>query len=177
MKISALLFLILFGTNSHTIFDFKSNSSINSWTTVDDTVMGGRSDSKFTLDSNGYGLFEGDISLKNYGGFCSVRHKFERMSVANFSKIRLKLKGDGKDYQLRIKDKTSNYYVYQHSFITSGEWQEIELKLSEFYPTFRGRNLDMPNFNKNHLEELGILIANKKEEKFRLLIDKIELLQ
>ena len=43
------------------------------------------------------------------------------------------------------------------------------------YPSFRGRKLNKENFNKTSIEEIGFLIGNKKQEKFNLEIDKIEL--
>jgi NADH dehydrogenase [ubiquinone] 1 alpha subcomplex assembly factor 1 len=43
------------------------------------------------------------------------------------------------------------------------------------YPAFRGKKLDLPNFDHNYMEEIAFLIGNKKPEKFRLLIDQIEL--
>jgi hypothetical protein len=43
------------------------------------------------------------------------------------------------------------------------------------YPSFRGRKLDKPNFSEDYIEEIAFLIGNKSEEKFQLLIDKIEL--
>ena len=38
-------------------------------------------------------------------------------------------------------------------------------------PQFRGRKLNMSNFNNRSIEEIGILIGNKTEEEFRLIID------
>ena len=35
------------------------------------------------------------------------------------------------------------------------------------HPTFRGRKLDKPNFSDDHIEEIGILIGNKKEQEFQ----------
>jgi len=49
----------------------------------------------------------------------------------------------------------------------------IEIKLSDLIPTFRGRLLDMENYDGNELEELGFLIGNKKDEQFELIIDNI----
>ena len=43
------------------------------------------------------------------------------------------------------------------------------------YPSFRGRKLDEPNFYHESIEEITFLIANKQNEDFKLLIDKIEL--
>ena len=47
----------------------------------------------------------GNISLENNGGFSSVRHSFRKKVVSEFEQIVLKVKGDGKTYQFRIKEK------------------------------------------------------------------------
>ncbi|MFN4198010.1 MAG: CIA30 family protein, partial [Flavobacterium sp.] len=51
----------------------------------------------------------------------------------------------------------------------------IEIPLNRMYPSFRGRTLNLPNFEANTIEEIAFLIGNKKNESFTLLIDKIEL--
>ncbi len=161
--------------NSQIIFDFNHDSNLKGWKIVDDIVMGGKSSGSFQLSPDGFGLFEGNISLENNGGFSSVRYQFEKLKVNEDSRIILKVKGDGKYYQLRIKDNSSKYYSYVTPFVTSGQWQEIEIYLKDMYPSFRGRTLDLPNFAHDTIEEIVFLIGNKKSEKFALLIDKIEL--
>ena len=89
--------------------------------------------------------------------------------------IVLRVKGDGKRYEFRMKGKTSQPESYVHQFATSGEWENIKLEISEFYPQFRGRNLNIPNFNFESIEQLSFFIANKQEEDFKLLIDWIGL--
>ncbi|MGY8932651.1 MAG: CIA30 family protein [Flavobacteriales bacterium] len=170
-----LLLLINIPNNTIKIFNFNKNSNIYSWRVVDDNVMGGKSSSNITLSEDGYGVFSGTVSLENNGGFSSVRHIFNALEVTNQNKIYLKIKGDGKDYQLRIKDNSRNYYSYIKTFSTSGVWQEIEIPLKEMYPSFRGRKLNSPNFSQNSIEEIVFLIGNKKNETFQLIIDKIEL--
>ena len=164
------------GASSVLIFDFDSNSNISSWRIVNDDVMGGVSTSSFTLNPNNNGVFKGSVSTENNGGFASVRYTMDPIKVKNMNTLKIRVKGDGKDYQFRIKNKASDYYAYIKTFSTSGSWQTIELKLSDFYPGFRGRKLDMPNFEKNSIEQISILIANKKNEKFELEIDRIELI-
>jgi len=127
------------------------------------------------LSPNGHGLFKGEISLENNGGFSSVRYRFEKLQVTEDSNITIKLKGDGKNYQFRVKDDSNNYYSYIVTFPTSGEWEEIKITLKDMYPSFLGRKLDMPNFSKNSIEEIVFLIGNKRTENFALLIDKIAL--
>ena len=40
-----------------TLFDFDKNSDLSQWKTVDDVVMGGRSDGNFYLSKAGHGVF------------------------------------------------------------------------------------------------------------------------
>ncbi|SDW54454.1 CIA30 family protein [Flavobacterium degerlachei] len=161
--------------NRQIIFDFNKNANIQGWKIVDDAVMGGESSGTFKLSPDGHGVFEGSVSLENNGGFSMVRYPFDKIKVNKDNKIILKLRGDGKKYQLRIKDNSSNYYWYISAFATSGAWQEIEIPLKDMYPSFRGKKMDLPDFSQNHIEEIAFLIGNKKSEKFKLIIDKIEL--
>ena len=160
---------------SHIIFDFNKKTDIENWIIVDDVVMGGKSSGTFKLSAEGHGVFEGTISLENNGGFSSVRYRFEKILIKESTKIILKLRGDGKQYQFRIKSNTGDYYSYISPFSTTGEWQEIQILLKEMYPSFRGRKLDQPNFSNDYIEEITFLIGNKNQEEFKLLIDKIEL--
>ena len=175
MNFLLLLLLINIPATTIKIFNFNKNSNIYSLRIVDDNVMGGRSSSTITLSEDGFGVFSGVVSLENNGGFSSVRYVFNPLKVTDQNKIYLKIKGDGKDYQLRIKDNSRNYYSYIKTFSTSGAWQEIEIPLKEMYPSFRGRKLNSPNFYHDSIEEVVFLIGNKKNENFQLIIDKIEL--
>lgn len=162
--------------HSMLIFDFNSNSKTQNWKIVDDRVMGGVSQGRFQVSPEGFGVFQGHVSLDNYGGFSSLRYNFIKKEVKEYGKIKVRLKGDGKKYQLRIKDKADNYYSYITTFETSGDWEEIKIPLKNLYPSFRGRKLDLPNFTCEYIEEIAFLIGNKKNEDFKLLIDKIELI-
>ncbi|WP_239540849.1 CIA30 family protein [Cryomorpha ignava] len=175
MKYLICMMTIFSSLPSQVIFDFNKHSAIQDWIIVDDVVMGGESAGTFKLNADGFGVFEGNISLANNGGFSSVRYQFEKTSVKGFTKISIKLRGDGKNYQFRIKANSGDYYSYIAPFSTSGEWQEIEIPLKDMYPSYRGRRLDQPNFSAESIEEITFLIGNKKNEQFKLLIDKIEL--
>lgn len=160
---------------SQVIFDFNHEADIKKWIIVDDVVMGGRSSGDFILNGEGHGVFHGNVSLENNGGFSSVRYRSGKLPINNKTKFLIRLKGDGKAYQLRIKSETSDYKSYIMPFNTSGKWQEIEINLADMYPSFRGRRLSEPNFTGKYLEEISFLIANNKNEDFRLIIDVIKL--
>ena len=156
------------------IFDFNKESNLKKWTVINDAVMGGESEGDFFIDSDGNGVFEGDVSLENNGGFSSVKYKFSKMDIKNATKINIVLKGDGKSYQFRLKAKSKDRHSFVSKFSTNREWQEIEIPLKEMYPSFRGRKLEIPNFSDNYIEEIAFLIGNKSAEHFKLIIDKIE---
>lgn len=171
------IFLIFIGltTSSLTIFDFNKTNNISDWNVVNDGVMGGLSKGKIALNNKGNAIFYGVVSLENNGGFSMVRYQFRTKKVKGYTKALITLKGDKKRYQFRIKTNASDRYSYITHFETSGEWQTIEISLSDMYPAFRGRQLNMQNFPTIHMEEIAFLIGNKRQENFRLEIDKIVL--
>ena len=155
------------------IFDFNKSADISKWRITDDVVMGGRSNGNFQLNAEGYGVFSGKVSLENNGGFSSVRYYFPPKETTSFSKFVIRLKGDGKQYQFRVKAKQDEYFDYILSFTTTGEWQTIELPFDKMVPSFRGQLLSRPPFPGTSMLEIGFLIGNKKAESFALELDEI----
>lgn len=158
-----------------TLFDFSEKQDLNSWKIVNDGVMGGISSSSIEITAEGHGLFSGKVSTQNNGGFASVRCSLSAIEITDKTKVCLRIKGDGKNYQFRIKEDKNTYYSYITTFSTSGEWETISIDLNDFYPSFRGRKLSQSNFNHDIIKQVSFLIANKKNESFKLEIDKIEL--
>lgn len=175
MKIISLFIISLGIIKGMVLFDFDSNSDLGNWRVVDDTVMGGRSDGNFGLNAAGHGVFQGDVSLENNGGFSSIRYRFPTQEMETFSTVQLRIKGDGKRYQFRIKSNRYDRHSYIYHFQTSGAWETIEIPLTEMEPKFRGRALSLPNYPGQVAEEIAFLISNKRAEAFRLEIDKISL--
>ena len=175
MKLIAIFLVFFVSASPEYIFDFNASSDLSNWRIVDDVVMGGRSDGNFKLTESGNGLFSGDVSLENNGGFSSVRYRFEQKSIEGYKKVSIRLKGDGKRYQFRVKSKKYDQHSYIAYFTTSGEWETIEINLAKMYPSWRGMKLDMDNYPGETMEEIAFLISNKKAESFQLEIDNIEL--
>ncbi|GAB5466564.1 MAG: CIA30 family protein [Candidatus Kapaibacteriales bacterium] len=175
MKYLILALLTFMSTSGEhkLLFDFNTESSLSEWRVVDDVVMGGVSSGNIIISDEGHGMFSGNVSLDNNGGFSSIRYRMNPISVEDYTKLILRLKGDEKSYQVRVKNSTSDMQSYINTFSTSGEWEKISVTLNNLYPSFRGRKLEMPNFNHNNISEISILIANKRNEEFKLMIDKI----
>lgn len=157
------------------LVDFSSPNPLYGWQVVDDGVMGGRSAGNFSLNEAGHGIFQGKVSLENNGGFSSIRYRGQSRNISEYKRCVIRLKGDGKRYQFRVKSSPYDRFSYIQYFQTTGEWQEVEMSLEDMYPTFRGRRLNMANFPGEQLSEIAFLIANKRAEAFRLEIDWIEL--
>ena len=171
----SFIFFVFMLTNSIIIYDFQKSKTVDDWQVINDGVMGGLSKSEISLTKEGYAEFSGHVSLANNGGFASVRHTTKIEVKPNHTQIVLRLKGDGKTYQFRLKNDINQPESYVKAFNTNGEWQTIKIDLADFSPQFRGRQLNMPNFNFDAIEEVRFLIANKKEQDFELLIDNIRL--
>ena len=157
------------------IYNFNKTSNIKNWMVVDDIVMGGKSIGSFELSEEGNGIFKGHVSIENNGGFSSVKYKFSKIYIKNATVLILRIKGDSKNYQFRIKANSLDKHSYITKFSTTGEWQDIEIPLKNMYPSFRGKELEIPNFSEEYIEEIAFLISNKSAECFELAIDTIEL--
>ncbi len=169
-----VVYLVIANSNS-IIFDFNKSSILSSWMVVDDGVMGGLSKGSIRLNDQGHGVFSGYVTTENNGGFSSIRYNFKEKDVSEFTHVILKIKGDGKEYQFRIKKSRFDRASFINSFKTSGEWETIKIPLKDLYPSFRGYKLNQPNFDGISMEEIAILIANERKEDFKLEIDSISL--
>ena len=161
------------GEGDMKIYKFSNKSSLVDWSVVDDGVMGGYSKGSLNINSEGNGVFTGKISLYNYGGFSSLRYDSKRIKISPNDTLVLRINGDDKFYQIRVKHSQIDRHVYVKKVFIPEGWENIMIPLSDLYPSFRGRSLRMGNFNHDSLTEVGILIGNKKEENFRLIIDSI----
>jgi hypothetical protein len=157
------------------IIDFKTGFKFQNWTVVDDVVMGGESEGNLYINEKGNAVFEGIVSLDNSGGFSSVRYRFDEKNVESYSWIILRVKGDGKTYQFRVKTSLYDRHSYAYEFSTNGSWQKIRIPLADMYPTWRGMTLKADDYPAERMEEIAILIGNKKAEQFKLEIDSISL--
>ena len=177
MKVVVLLLFIFIMDQDNTLLiaDFKNKGDISEWYVVDDGVMGGLSQGTFTSTDLGNALYTGIVRTENNGGFSSVRYGFSTKGVSKYEFVTLRIKGDGKSYQFRIKEDRSQRYSYITTFKTSGGWETIKLPLATFYPSFRGYSLNKPNFYSDKIEEIAILIGNKTKESFSLEIESIYL--
>ncbi|ODA30955.1 hypothetical protein A8L45_18640 [Veronia pacifica] len=157
------------------VFDFTESSEASKWMVVNDGVMGGISRSRMIID-DGVAHFLGYLSLENNGGFASVRRLIPDMSDSRSDTVTLRVKGDGRPYQLRIRtDRAWDGVSYRALFDTNdGEWLDITLKASDFSPVFRGRPVrNVPELRFQDTKQLGFLLADKRTGEFHLEVSQL----
>ena len=164
-----------FTQNKKVIFEFDKSCNIDAWQVVDDVVMGGKSNSEFSLNEDGNGFFKGTVSIENNGGFSSIRLNVNKIETTSNKTILLKLKGDGSVFQLRVKRSKYERHSYTFNFKTTGNWETIEIPLTEMTPSFRGFKLDISNFNQDDIQQIGFLKASNTNTPFQLEIKHIHL--
>lgn len=159
------------------LFDFQTSAETDNWLIVNDGVMGGLSESKFILSDSNSAVFKGIISLENNGGFSSTRTKPRDYDLADFDGILLRVKGDGKKYQFRIRSEDRfDGMAYRYHFNTEkNKWLTISVPFEECVPVFRGRILnDVEPIDPKRIQQIGFLISDKQAGAFKLEIDWIK---
>ena len=148
--------------------------NLQPWQAVNDGVMGGVSTGRMVAGNDGL-RFEGDLSLENNGGFASVRRLLAE-DLAGSTRVRLQVRGDGRDYQFRIRqDNGFDGVAWRHVFSTNESWQTVELPFEDFEPVFRGRPVPQAGpVDASRIRQIGFLIADKNPGPFELEIRAIE---
>lgn len=160
-----------------TLLNSSIMSSKDKWRIVNDDVMGGKSSSVVAIKNNEI-IFSGSVSLKNNGGFASLRSPVKDYNFEGYEGIELKIKGDGKLYSISMKETT--YFTGQ--FYTANfkskkdEWVTLQIPFDKFKLYYFGRET---NSDKKvplpGIKEISFLIGDKQEGDFQVLIDYINL--
>jgi apolipoprotein D and lipocalin family protein len=160
---------------SKNLIDFR-DSDDTQWQVVNDGVMGGVSSSGIQQTGQGTGLFTGELSLENNGGFASVRALVGRQDLSRYDGLEIRVRGDGRTYQLRLR--TNDRYdgiAYRIFFPTrEDEWVSRQLSFAEFQPTFRGSVVaDAPVLDTTTISQVAFMLADKNPGAFSLEIDYV----
>jgi len=146
------------------------------WQVINDTVMGGVSNSEVLPAGQGF-LFRGRLSLENNGGFVSTRCQFAE-AFNGVETFRLRLRGDGRSYQFRLRATASpDDFAWRAIFDTDGSLQQVDLALADVEPVIRGRKLTNRGApDPAQLRLLGFMLADRKPGPFELQVCSIETL-
>lgn len=163
--------------NKNLRIDFGEDAEGQDWNIVNDSVMGGLSHSEMAFTKNTL-IFKGELSLRNNGGFASIRSSNQKFDLSKYTTVKIKFRSTGRDFAFRLASSDLYYKPnYKNSFSSStGEWEIIELKISDFKEYTMGEISNL-NVSKDKLESIvriGIIISDKKEGQFDIEVNSIE---
>jgi len=146
----------------------------NAWLSINDGVMGGLSSGGMVQIDEGL-RFTGELSLENNGGFSSVRSLVEQ-DLSGATGVRLEVRGDGREYQFRIRlNNQFDGVAWRALFTTGNDWQIVEIPLDEFIPVFRGRTVaEAGPVVAAEIQQVGFMLSDKNAGRFELDIRRIE---
>lgn len=155
------------------LFDFSDAKVHQPWVSNNDGVMGGLSKGGAEMTETGMS-FSGILSLENNGGFSSIQNRVE-LDLSEFKGIRLKVRGDGRTYQLRLNSDARFRLIWPVSFSREfrtqpSEWLEVDIPFSQLRQSWRGRTLSGHTFNPSKIEMMGVLLGDKQSGPFKLEI-------
>jgi hypothetical protein len=164
------------GDDSLLLADFPTSLESLPWRVVNDGVMGGRSEGDFRPEDRSL-VFSGTTNTDG-GGFSSIRSRTHRFDLEGYAGIRLRLRGDGRDYTLRLTTWEARSGRYEPSYwadfpTQKGEWTTVDVPFSRFRPRWRGRWLDGPALEPRAIDGLGLMIYDGRDGPFRLEVDWI----
>jgi len=159
------------------VTDFKDREQLSEWQIINDGVMGGVSSSEIVIGARSVAVFQGYVSLENNGGFASVRLKPRELDLGEYAGISVRVRGDGRTYQFRLGTNDAfDGISYRVSFKTQKDvWEVHYFPFPDFKPTYRGRYVENANpLAREKIQQVGVLIADKREGPFLLEIDWIK---
>lgn len=158
------------------IVSSENPESVQSWYSVNDGVMGGRSKGSFTVTERGTLLFFGDLSLENNGGFASIRSRMEPLDLSDEEGLRVRIRGDGRTYTLNLwGPRMGSATSYRASMPTGSDGiEEIVIPFSNFQLTSYGREVRGQPLDTADIRSIGFTISDKNEGPFQLEIVSIQ---
>jgi hypothetical protein len=164
------------------IDDFSLDDGLSTWGTrwrmFTDRVMGGVSRGEHAFETiNGRRCvhLQGDISLKNNGGFIQValplrKKKKRTFNASAYKGVRLWVMGNGETYHVHIRNSKTwlPWQYYGAPFTANGEWHMVEIPFSEFKPSRLKKK-----FNPRRLKRIAV-VAIKKEFHADIAVARIE---
>lgn len=161
---------------SKELINFKKDPKVKMGIT-DDGVMGGLSKGQMKISEEGNLLFSGTLSLQNNGGFSSLRMDIGRWNLEGWQGIEVKVKGDGRTYDLRVttdeRFRRSPISFRGKISTEKGKWTTVKVSFSELKGGWRGMTLKN-EFDPAKIETIGITVADKKEGLFELEVESIK---
>ncbi|WP_439475716.1 CIA30 family protein [Algoriphagus formosus] len=164
--------------NEPLVFYFGEGKDFGRWSIINDGGMGGLSESKAQLSDDAV-LFSGTVSLKNNGGFVSLRGPLGNYDLSEYSFCEIRYKSDtDRKFELLIEKETPFYLPkYRKKFGEKSEdWQTLKIPLRDLEISRMGNTMAKGIDPKElaGIKRIGFILADKQEGSFELWIDYLK---
>ena len=161
---------------ARTVFNFENDEASKQWGTVNDGVMGGRSDGRYEITDDNMLRFFGTLSLANNGGFASVRSQRANFGLVAGDTLVIRARGDGRTYSLNLYTPARRMaFSYRASFETvKDEWVEVSIPVEDFVATSFGRVVRNSPLDPTRVNRCGFVLGDKKAGPFECTIDWVK---
>lgn len=136
MTVSTLLATTAFLAGEVKISKFESTKQVQKdWNMVNDTVMGGVSQSSLQVNVDGHLQISGNLSYENKGGFVQVKCDNFPGHYGDNNTINVKMRGDGRKYYFQFivqddKGAVSGEFVKWHQ-TAENDWNTLSVSLDD----------------------------------------------
>ncbi|GAB4150974.1 MAG: hypothetical protein Fur0046_30240 [Cyanobacteria bacterium J069] len=147
-----------------TLFDFTQPQPDLAaiWGALNDGVMGGVSQSQFR-QVGAAGVFSGNVSTANAGGFASVRTRDWQppLDLTGYIGIELRLRGDGHRYKLFLRPEDRwDGLAFCSSFDTERDrWLTVQLPFVHFVPVVRAKTVSGVALDFSRIYALQLMLS------------------
>ena len=161
-------------SDEKSLFNFSNPREVGRWGVVVDGVMGGLSTGFIRQDGDTL-LFTGETSLRNNGGFSSMRAGLPAGALSGYDAIKIRVKGDGRTWILGVRSQSGmGGDSYWTRFDTrDGEWITVTAPISDMERHFFGERIP-GRITPQNVRGIEFYIYDKKAGPFRLQVESIE---
>jgi NADH dehydrogenase [ubiquinone] 1 alpha subcomplex assembly factor 1 len=177
LAILMMLALVSIPNADYTIDFGRADGKVSDWVVLSDNVMGGITTSNLAYADDAL-ILTGDVSLANYGGFSSVKTRFNRFDLSPYKGLKIRYKASNQSFAFTLensKNWTRPNYKGALPKSSVNAWTEATIAFKDFAeyqigePT--GDKLDPAILTS--IVRLGIITTEKKEGPFSLEVDYI----
>ena len=180
-SVPAFLFLVAAATAQptppmRTLFDFTSPEAAERWVTVNDDVMGGRSEGgpAFTDETL---VFSGATNTDG-GGFSSIRTRPSPLDLGEADGLAVRYRADGRQYEVSAHtgERAGFAAVAFRAplpVVEDDGWHEARVPFSAFRASARGRALPERRLDPARIQSVGVFIYDGVSGPFRIELDRI----
>ena len=180
MKLHIILtFFLFFFYSADLVIDFgKTNGKNKDWILISDNIMGGVSKSKLEYLDDSF-LLTGNISLDNYGGFSSIKTKYENFDLTDYKGVKIRFKSSKQKFAFTLEESknwTSPNFKGDFNSTKENTWEVITI----YFKDFKEYQIGEPTGNMlktsslKNIVRLGIITTDKKEGPFTIEVDYVE---